>query len=41
MRPDLPTVAEFVPGYAADNWYGVGAPKAAYADSNVKSSCGN
>jgi tripartite-type tricarboxylate transporter receptor subunit TctC len=27
VLPDLPTVAEFVPGYAADNWYGVGAPK--------------
>jgi tripartite-type tricarboxylate transporter receptor subunit TctC len=25
--PDLPTVAEFVPGYEASNWYGVGAPK--------------
>ena len=26
--PDLPTVAEFVPGYEASQWYGVGAPKA-------------
>jgi tripartite-type tricarboxylate transporter receptor subunit TctC len=25
--PDLPTVAEFVPGYEASAWYGVGAPK--------------
>ena len=25
--PDLPTVGEFVPGYEASNWYGVGAPK--------------
>jgi tripartite-type tricarboxylate transporter receptor subunit TctC len=25
--PDLPAVAEFVPGYAAVGWYGVGAPK--------------
>jgi tripartite-type tricarboxylate transporter receptor subunit TctC len=25
--PDLPTVAEFVPGYEASTWYGVGAPK--------------
>jgi tripartite-type tricarboxylate transporter receptor subunit TctC len=25
--PDLPTVAEFVPGYEASQWYGVGAPK--------------
>src|SRR5262245_22126030 len=26
--PDIPTVAEFVPGYEASTWYGVGAPKA-------------
>jgi tripartite-type tricarboxylate transporter receptor subunit TctC len=26
--PDLPTVAEFVPGYEASNWWGIGAPKA-------------
>ena len=25
---DIPTVAEFVPGYEASSWYGVGAPKA-------------
>jgi tripartite-type tricarboxylate transporter receptor subunit TctC len=25
--PDIPTVAEFLPGYEASNWYGVGAPK--------------
>ncbi len=25
--PDLPTVAEFVPGYEAANWSGIGAPK--------------
>ena len=25
--PDVPTVGEFVPGYDASNWYGVGAPK--------------
>jgi tripartite-type tricarboxylate transporter receptor subunit TctC len=24
---DLPTVGEFVPGYQASNWYGIGAPK--------------
>ena len=24
--PDLPTVGEFVPGYEASNWYGIGAP---------------
>jgi tripartite-type tricarboxylate transporter receptor subunit TctC len=25
--PDIPTMAEFVPGYDASVWYGVGAPK--------------
>jgi len=25
--PDVPTVGEFVPGYEASTWYGVGAPK--------------
>src|SRR5260370_41020864 len=25
--PDLPTMGEFVPGYEASSWYGVGAPK--------------
>ena len=25
--PDIPTVAEFVPGYEASHWYGIGAPK--------------
>ena len=25
--PDVPTVSEFVPGYEAFGWYGVGAPK--------------
>jgi tripartite-type tricarboxylate transporter receptor subunit TctC len=25
--PDIPTVAEFVPGYEGSVWYGVGAPK--------------
>ena len=25
--PDLPTVGDFVPGYEASTWYGVGAPK--------------
>jgi tripartite-type tricarboxylate transporter receptor subunit TctC len=27
MLPDIPAVGEFVPGYAASGWYGVGAPK--------------
>jgi len=30
--PDIPTVAEFVPGYEATSWYGVGAPKATPAE---------
>jgi tripartite-type tricarboxylate transporter receptor subunit TctC len=25
--PDVPTVSEFVPGYEASSWYGVGVPK--------------
>ena len=25
--PDVPTVADFVPGYESSQWYGVGAPK--------------
>jgi len=28
MLPDVPTVGEFVPGYEASTWFGVGAPKA-------------
>jgi tripartite-type tricarboxylate transporter receptor subunit TctC len=27
MLPDVATVGEFVPGYEASQWYGVGAPK--------------
>ena len=27
VLPDLPTVSEFVPGYEASAWYGIGAPK--------------
>jgi tripartite-type tricarboxylate transporter receptor subunit TctC len=27
VLPDIPTVGEFVPGYEASNWYGMGAPK--------------
>jgi tripartite-type tricarboxylate transporter receptor subunit TctC len=30
--PDVPTVGEFVPGYEATTWYGVGAPKATPAE---------
>jgi tripartite-type tricarboxylate transporter receptor subunit TctC len=25
--PDVPTVAEFLPGYEATAWFGIGAPK--------------
>ena len=25
--PDIPTVGDFVPGYVATNWYGIGAPR--------------
>ena len=27
VLPDIPTVADFVPGYDVSNWAGVGAPK--------------
>jgi tripartite-type tricarboxylate transporter receptor subunit TctC len=27
VLPDLPTVGEFVPGYEASAWFGIGAPK--------------
>jgi len=30
--PDIPTAGEFVPGYDAVGWYGVGAPKRTSAD---------
>jgi tripartite-type tricarboxylate transporter receptor subunit TctC len=32
VLPDIPTVAEFVPGYEASYWFGLGAPKATPAD---------
>jgi tripartite-type tricarboxylate transporter receptor subunit TctC len=25
--PEVPTIAEFVPGYEASQWYGIGAPR--------------
>jgi tripartite-type tricarboxylate transporter receptor subunit TctC len=34
--PDLPTVAEFVPGYEALGWYGLGMPKATPSEIVVK-----
>ena len=30
--PDLPTVGQFVPGYEAIGWYGIGAPKSTPGD---------
>ena len=30
--PDIPAIAEFVPGYAANGWYGFAAPKGTPAD---------
>jgi tripartite-type tricarboxylate transporter receptor subunit TctC len=30
--PEIPTVAEFVPGYEASGWYGIGAPRNTPAD---------
>jgi tripartite-type tricarboxylate transporter receptor subunit TctC len=32
VLPDVPTVGEFVPGYEASGWYGIGAPKATPAE---------
>jgi len=32
MTPDLPAVAEFVPGYEVSSWYGIGAPRNTPAD---------
>jgi tripartite-type tricarboxylate transporter receptor subunit TctC len=31
--PDLPTMSDFVPGFEASAWYGIGAPRA-YANGN-------
>jgi tripartite-type tricarboxylate transporter receptor subunit TctC len=36
MLPDVPTLGEFVPGYAASQWYGVGAPKGTPAEVTEK-----
>jgi len=32
VLPDLPTLGEFVPGYEAIGWLGIGAPKATPAE---------
>jgi tripartite-type tricarboxylate transporter receptor subunit TctC len=32
VLPDVPTVAEFVPGYEATAWFGIGVPKGTPAD---------
>jgi tripartite-type tricarboxylate transporter receptor subunit TctC len=32
VLPDIPTVAEFLPGYEASTWYGVGAPRGTPAE---------
>src|SRR5262245_25362582 len=32
ILPDVPTVGEFLPGYEASSWFGIGAPKATPAE---------
>jgi tripartite-type tricarboxylate transporter receptor subunit TctC len=32
-QPDVPTVAEFLPGYEASSWYGIGAPAGTPAET--------
>jgi tripartite-type tricarboxylate transporter receptor subunit TctC len=32
VLPDLPTVAEFVPGFESSTWYGIGAPRSTPAE---------
>jgi tripartite-type tricarboxylate transporter receptor subunit TctC len=32
LLPDIPTVGEFLPGYEASQWYGIGAPKGTPAE---------
>jgi tripartite-type tricarboxylate transporter receptor subunit TctC len=36
VAPDLPILADFVPGYESSAWYGVGAPKGTPADIVAK-----
>src|SRR5262249_52102891 len=40
VLPDIPTVAEFVPGYETSNWYGIGAPKNTPAEIVAKVNTG-
>ncbi len=32
VMPDIPAIAEFVPGYEASGWFGIGAPRGTPAD---------
>ena len=32
VLPDLPTVADFVPGYESSSWFGIGAPRSTPAE---------
>ena len=38
MLPDLPLVADFLPGYEASAWYGLAAPKGTPPESRPKRS---
>ena len=35
LLPDLPTVSEFVPGYEASGWLGIGAPNPRRETSSI------
>ena len=37
--PDVPTVAETVPGYEASAWFGMGAPKGHAAGDHQQTQC--
>jgi tripartite-type tricarboxylate transporter receptor subunit TctC len=36
LLPDIPTVADFLPGYEASQWYGVGAPRNTHGEIVAK-----